>query len=143
MDRLSGGSKQADNSCPDSHVEISLEQRAWVAEQGTSVEEVLRWQRLQMERPQVTGALMRSLFTGDEGRRALLLAVHDGGSATYEDVEAGTRFSRRTLRRRAVAMEDEGLLDIKQGRPTVIGWADEGVAVLAEHALHLWEQSWE
>jgi len=142
MDRLSGQGKSTDKTCPDSHVEVGPGLRAWVAEAGWTVEKVLRWQKLQMERPAVTGALMRSLFEGDEGRRALLLAVHDGGSATYDEVEGRTRFSRRTLRRRAVAMEDEGILDVKQGRPTVLTWGDEGVEVLAEHALHLWERTW-
>lgn len=140
LDRLSSPSKEPDSTCPDSHVDVGLEGRRWMSATGWDAETVWQWQRLQMERPEIHLSLVQSLQ--DEARRALLTALHERESVTYADVGERTRFGRRTLRRRARAMEDEGLIEVADGRPTVLAFADEGVEALAKHALALWERTW-
>jgi hypothetical protein len=140
LERLSGESKSTDKDCPLRHLELDPETEGWLRGQEQTVETRLRWARLREQRAQTYGRLVEA--TRDDRERPVLVALHrEGGTCTYEDVLAWANYTKRTARRAAERLDEDGVVTQDYGRPTVLSYPDEGVAVLAEDALSLWFSS--
>jgi hypothetical protein len=137
VERLSDTGKLAETSFPISLGELDRNTRAWVKANAGDLERRLTFLRLREERTEDVWRVNQAVL--DRGERTILIAVsQEGGSATYDDCMSFVPYGRRQLRNRVERLETDGLLDVAHGRPTIVGWADEGVEVLAEDALARW-----
>lgn len=126
-----------DKNCPTLYREGLAEDNArWLAQADDDLDAVVRVERVRRQNPRVTLAVHSAV--NDPEYRAILLGVVEAGGATYDDIEAFVTTSRRTMRRRVGALQEDGVLEVDAtAHPVVVTFATEAVALLAEDAFSL------
>lgn len=118
---------------------LSDANREWLEEHGHDLDHLVTLERLRRENPGEF-ALLASAVRDDNRRPVVAAVVHHGGSATYDDIEAYTSCTRRTVRNHAYHLRDNGVLELENSRVTVASFKTETLAVLAEDILsHFYE----
>lgn len=114
-------------------VRLSDENRAWLAEQGVTLDTLVTLERVRHRYPEVESELHRAVSAQPAKARVLRYLALQGeqASETYDTLVEASSSSRRTVRHHVRELEQHGLVARSDGRPKRVGWAEPAVYLLA------------